>query len=75
MPDGKAFWLVHDARNAALHDTHTFETLARLPPGTIPLAVSADGRHLAVSLNARRMQVWDLVSVRQRLRELGLDWQ
>jgi len=74
MPDGKAFWLVHDARNAALHDTHTFETLARLPPGTIPLAVSADGRHLAVSVDARRVQVWDLEEAGSQLRGLGLSW-
>jgi len=73
-PDGRAFWLARDARNAALHDTKTFETLLPLPSGMIPLALSPDGRHLAVSVDSRRVQVWDLVEVRERLRELGLDW-
>jgi hypothetical protein len=41
---------------------------------TIPLAISPDGRHLAVSVDLRRMQVWDLAEVRERLGELGLDW-
>jgi len=75
MPDGKAFWLRHDARTAALHDTQTFETLLPLPAGTLPLAVSPDGRHLAVSVEARRVQVWDLADVGKRFRELGVFWR
>jgi WD40 repeat protein len=74
-PNGRAFWLVHDARTAALHDTQTFEKLLLLPGGTIPLAVSPDGIHLGVSVDARRVQVWDLMKVRRNLRELGLDWK
>jgi len=27
-----------------------------------------------VTVNAHRVQVWDLAEVRLRLRELGLDW-
>ena len=72
--DGEAFWLVHDAGSAALHDTRTFETLLPLPVGTIPLAVSPDGVHLAVSVDAWRVQLWNMVEVRKQLRELGLDW-
>lgn len=75
MPDGKAFWLRRDARTAALHDSRTFETLLPLPAGTLPLAVSPDGRHLAVSVDARRVQVWDLADVRKRFRELGVFWR
>lgn len=75
MPDGKAFWLRRDARTAALHDTQTFETLLRLPTGMLPLAVSPDGRHLAVSADARRVQMWDLAEVRERFRELGVAWR
>jgi fructose-1,6-bisphosphatase/inositol monophosphatase family enzyme len=41
----------------------------------LPLAISADGRHLAVSVEAQRVQVWDLAALRLRLRELGLDWE
>jgi len=71
-PDGDAFWLVHDARTAVLHDTRTFETLLPLPAGTIPLAFSPDGRHLAISVDARRVQVWDLAEMRHQLHALGL---
>jgi len=73
-PDGRAFWLAHDARNAALYDTQTFQMLLPLPSGMTPLAVSPDGRYLAVSVDQRRLQVWDLAEVRKQLRELGLDW-
>jgi hypothetical protein len=48
--------------------------LLLLPTGTVPLALSPDGGHLAVSVDARRLQVWDIAEVRARLRELGLDW-
>ena len=74
-PDARTIWLDTRFRDACLHDARTEEPLLPLPTGALPLALSPDGRHLAVSLDARRMQVWDLVSVRQRLRELGLDWQ
>jgi hypothetical protein len=73
-PDGRAFWLARDARTAALHDTQTFETFLQLPNGMTPLALSPDGRHLVVSVDTRRLQLWDLTEARRRLRELGLDW-
>jgi hypothetical protein len=73
-PDGRTFWLARDARTAALHDTRTFETLLSLPNGMTPLTLSSDGRHLAVSVDTRRVQLWDLAEVRRQLRELGLDW-
>ncbi|MEO8426923.1 MAG: serine/threonine-protein kinase [Verrucomicrobiota bacterium] len=74
-PDAKTFWLSTDWRTAGLHDARTAESLLPLPPNTIPLAISPDGRHLAVSVDLRRVQVWDLVEVRAQLRELGLDWE
>jgi len=73
-PDARTFWLSTKLRGAALHDARTAEPLLPLPPSTLPLALSPDGRHLAVSVDARRVQVWDLAEVRLRLRELGLDW-
>jgi WD40 repeat protein/predicted Ser/Thr protein kinase len=73
-PDGKTFWLVRDARTAALHDMRTFETLLPLPSGTIPLAVTPDGRQLVVSVDGHRLQLWDLEKAQTQLRELGLDW-
>ena len=75
MPDGKAFWLRRDARRATLHDSRTFEMLLQLPVGMLPLAVSPDSRHLAVSVDARRVQVWDLAEVRKRFGELGVVWR
>jgi WD40 repeat protein len=73
-PDGRTFWL-STARTTALHDARTLEPLLPLPTGTLPLAFSPDGRYLAVSVGARRMQVWDLAEVRKQLRAIGLDWR
>jgi WD40 repeat protein len=73
-PDASAWWLTKDALTAGLYDARTVEPLLPLPNGTLPLALSADGRHLAVSVGERRLQVWDLAAVRQQLRALGLDW-
>lgn len=73
-PDGRALWLTKDLRAAGLYDARTLEPLLLLPEGMLPLAVSADSRHLAVSVDAQRLQVWDLAEVRRRLREIGLDW-
>jgi hypothetical protein len=75
MPDDDSFWLVRDGRTAALHDTHTFETLLPLPVGTVPLAVSPDGYHLAVSVDGEHLQLWDVRDLRKQLGELGLDWK
>jgi WD40 repeat protein len=74
-PDGRTFWLSSGLRAAGLYDARTTELLLPLPANTIPLALSPDRRHLAASLNARHIQVWDLAEVRQRLREFGLDWE
>ena len=68
------YWLATKLRRAGLYDAQKFEPLLPLPVGMIPLAVSSDGRRLAVSVDARRLQVWDLAEVRMQLRELGLDW-
>jgi WD40 repeat protein len=73
-PDAQTFWLSTDWRTAGLHDARTAELLLPLPSNTVPLAVSPDGRLLAVSVDLRRVQVWDLAEVRLRLRELGLEW-
>ena len=67
-------WLATGFRNGGLHDTATGEPLLPMPPGTVPLAISPDSRHLALSVDARRIQVWDLFEIRRQLRQLGLDW-
>jgi hypothetical protein len=73
--DGRGLWLIRDFRQAALHDARTLEELLPLPTGTLPLAVSPDGRYVAASVDARRLQVWDLVELREHFRELGLNWR
>jgi hypothetical protein len=40
----------------------------------LPLAISPDGRQLAVSIDGQRLQVWDLAALREQFRALGLDW-
>jgi hypothetical protein len=72
--DTRTFWLSTGLRTGGLHDARTAEPILSLPPGTLPLALSPDARHLAVSVDSRRVQLWDLVQLRDRLRELGLDW-
>jgi YD repeat-containing protein len=73
-PNGTTCWLTKDFRTAGLYDTHTFDLLLPLPTGTMPLGASPDGRWLAVSVDSRWLQVWDLADGRARLAELGLDW-
>jgi WD40 repeat protein len=73
-PDGRSFWLAHDARTAALYDARTLALLLPLVPGVLPLGVSPDGNQLLVSLDSRRLQLWDWAMLRRELEELGLGW-
>lgn len=73
-PDGKSCWLTKDYRNAGLYDLRAFELLLPLPQGTLPLALSPDGRLLAASVDARRVQVWDVTELRRQFRALDIDW-
>lgn len=73
-PDGRSLWLTKDQRSAGLYDARTLEPLLLLPAGMLPLAVSPDGCHLAVSIDAQRLQIWDLAALREQFRALGLDW-
>jgi hypothetical protein len=50
------------------------EPLLLLPSGMVPLALSHDGRHLALSVDAWRIQVWDLNAVLKEFQNLGIDW-
>jgi len=74
-PSGPTCWLSSDFRTAGLYELTTLEPLLPLPTGTLPLALSSDGRRLAVSVNARCLQVWDLEDVKNQLSQLHLDWQ
>jgi len=73
-PDGRTMWLTQEFHAGGLHDARTLEELMPLPVGTYPLAVSPDGQHLAVGVDLRRLQVWDLKAVREQLGQLGLNW-
>ena len=73
-PDARGLWLSKDVRNAGLYDARTLEPLLSLATGMLPLALSSDGNDLAVSIDERRLQLWDLAALREQLRELGLDW-
>jgi WD40 repeat protein/predicted Ser/Thr protein kinase len=73
-PDARALWLTKDQRSAGLYDARTLEPLLLLPTGMLPLALSSDGQRVAVSVDAQRLQLWDLAALREQFRELGLDW-
>jgi WD40 repeat protein len=72
--DGRALWLTKNYRTAGLFDARTLDPLLPLPAGMLPLALSSDGRFLAVNVDSRKLQVWDVTEVRRQLRSLGLDW-
>jgi hypothetical protein len=74
-PKGSGWWLTRDYRSGGLYDPHSHQPLLPLPTGTLPVAVSQDGRYLAASVDARRVEVWDLVQVRRLFRDLGIDWR
>lgn len=74
QPDGKSVWLAKDYRDTGLYHTRTMVPALFLPHGMFPLALSTDGQQLAVSVDAQRLAVWDLVAVREQFRALGLDW-
>jgi hypothetical protein len=73
--NARTLWLSRDYSTSGLYDASTTEPLLPLPPNTIPLALSPDGRYLAARVNSRHMQVWDLKEARRELAGVGLDWR
>jgi WD40 repeat protein len=73
--DPTSWWLTKDFQHGGLYDSRTLEALLPLPSGALPLALSPDGRYLALSIEARQVQVWDLKMVREEFRKLGIDWK
>jgi WD40 repeat protein len=73
-PDGSGLWQLPTFHDASLYDRKTLEPILPLPANVLPLALSSDGRQLAVSVDDRRVQVWDLVELRNHFQDLGLDW-
>jgi WD40 repeat protein len=72
--DARTLWLAEAWRKGGLYDADTLEPRLLLPLDMFPLAVSPDGQRVAVSVDAQRLQLWDLAALRKHLRELGLDW-
>lgn len=77
-PGGDVLAIAYSRSTAHLIDVATGETLAALQsPDPIELtgiSFSPDGRQLlTVSMN-RRIHLWDLCGIRQRLAKMGLDW-
>jgi WD40 repeat protein len=74
-PDGTGVWRVTNFRDTGLFNRNSMKPILPLPPNVIPLAVSHDGRHLAVSVDDQRVQIWDLTQLREQLRSMSLDWR
>ncbi len=74
QPDGRALWLAKNTRTAGLHASDDFKLLLPLPKGMLPLVLTEDGRKLAVSVEGRRIQVWNMEVLRRELAALGLAW-
>jgi WD40 repeat protein len=69
-----AYWLHKDYQRAGLYDSRSLDPLLPLPNGTLPLAVSRDGRYLAVSVDAQLVRLWDLTKVREEFKKIGINW-
>jgi WD40 repeat protein len=69
-----ALWLMKDFRTTGLYEADQLDLLLPLPNGMYPVAISPDGGRLAISVDLRRLQLWDLSQLRQKLRQLGMAW-
>ena len=78
-PDGRLLAFVESASQLAkLYEVARGKVVATLEPpdrsGVEWFAFRPDGGQLAVATKVNTVQLWDLHSVRARLRALGLDW-
>ena len=73
-PDGATLWLTQDFRTGGLYAARDLKLLLPLPHGVLPLALSENGQLVVVSVDATRLQVWDLERVHQEFSKLGIDW-
>jgi WD40 repeat protein len=76
--NGRWLALAPDRRRIVLLDPGTGRELATLTSPSLDnfeqMAFSSDGRYLAAATLNRAIQLWDLLSLRKELTELGLDW-
>src|SRR5262249_41249726 len=80
-PDGRLLALARSTTEVQLYDLTPdgrIAQVARLPspaPQLISaLSFSPDGSQLAVATEAGSVELWDLRRIRERLTDLGLDW-
>jgi WD40 repeat protein/tRNA A-37 threonylcarbamoyl transferase component Bud32 len=77
--DGKLLAIAHSLREVHLIETATGRELATLtapePHPVAWLCFRPDGEQLAVACGNRILQLWDLRRIRERLAEMGLDWE
>ena len=74
-PDGRLLLCTENVRKASVLDARTLEPLLPMPDSAHPLEFTPDGRRLLVSVESRRLQLWDWTAVRAKFRELGIDWR
>ncbi len=68
------WWLSSDFQHGGLYEAASLKPLLPLPSGVMPIALSPDEKLLAVSVDSRRVQVWNLAQIRAQFRMLGIDW-
>jgi WD40 repeat protein len=77
-PDGTHFAIAMNNRTIRLLDARRGQELATLDNGNPAIVhtmeFSRDGRRLAVARWGHSVQVWDLLKIRRRLDDMGLDW-
>lgn len=73
-PGDRSAWMSRGRRESGLFDATSFKPHLLLPTQVLPLAVSPDGRFLAIAVEGQQLQVLDLKTLREELRALGLDW-
>jgi WD40 repeat protein len=77
--DGRIFAGIHSRNVVRLHDAATGEVLADLEAPyskfITSLAFNADGTQLVAGESRDALRAWNLRLIRQKLVELGLDWE
>lgn len=76
-PDSRLIAMPHDRNSLELIDRATFDPVILLtssePRDRETVAFSANGRQL-ISTRGTDFEVWDLIELRNQLRELSIDW-
>jgi len=73
QPDGKSLWL-RRYQESGLYDRRTLQPKLLVSEEMAPWHASADGKLLAVGIEGRRLQIWNMEELRAIFRELNIDW-